>query len=123
MFIPIKIDNAKLNVSIRWLVIVKLYGTRPITLAINTNKKTVNITGKYFCPRGPILSTSIAKTVSYKVSNKNCHLDGTICKLPSTFDTIVSNKLKKNKPQQIIIVPFEIEKSNEPIRNKHTGII
>jgi hypothetical protein len=30
---------------------------------------------------------------------------------------------KKNRPKQIIIVPFEIEKSKDPMRNKQIGII
>ena len=32
IFIPIKIEKDKVNVTIRWLVVVKLYGIKPITL-------------------------------------------------------------------------------------------
>jgi hypothetical protein len=46
IFIPIKIAKAKLKVMIKWLVIVKLYGTNPITFEIKTNKKIDNIKGK-----------------------------------------------------------------------------
>jgi len=70
-----------------------------------------------------MLSTSIPKTVSYNVSNKNCQRDGTTCKWLSVFDVITNNNQKKNKPQQIIIVPLEIEKSRLPTRNKKIGII
>ena len=64
MFIPIKVVNAKLKVNTKCDVIVNEYGTRPITFAIRTNKKTLKIKGKYFCPRLPTLSTSIPNTVS-----------------------------------------------------------
>ena len=47
MLIPIKVANARAKVTIKWLVIVKLYGTRPITLAIKRNKNRVKIKGKY----------------------------------------------------------------------------
>ena len=64
IFIPIKVVNAKLKVNIKWDVTVKEYGTRPITFAIRTNKKTLEIKGKYCCPRLPTLSTNIPNTVS-----------------------------------------------------------
>lgn len=46
-----------------------------------------------------------------------------MCKLPSELQAINRRQTKKNKPEQMIIVPFEIEKSNEPMRNKQIGII
>jgi hypothetical protein len=45
------------------------------------------------------------------------------CKLPSKLQAINRRQTKKNKPEQMMIVPFEIEKSNDPMRNKQIGII
>ena len=59
-FIPIKIERDRLNVTIRWLVAVKLYGINPIRLLNKTKVNTTEIKGKY---RSPFL---------FILSNNNC---------------------------------------------------
>ena len=79
--------------------------------------------GKYCCPRGPTLSSNIPKTVSYKISIMYCHFEGRIRKLESGPHNIENSVAKKKMPKQIMIVAFEIEKSNDPRRKAQTGII
>jgi len=59
-FISIKIERDKLNVTIRWLVVVKLYGINPIRLLNKTKVNTTEMKGKY---RSPFL---------FILSNNNC---------------------------------------------------
>ena len=48
MFKPINIENDKVKVMIKWLVIVKLYGTNPIKLLNKINENIIVRKGKYF---------------------------------------------------------------------------
>jgi hypothetical protein len=48
MFIPIKTEKDKKKVTIKWLVAVKLYGTKPIKLLNKIKLKRTEIKGKYF---------------------------------------------------------------------------
>ena len=43
ILIAIKVVNAKAKVTIKWLVTVKLYGTKPITLEIKMKQKRVKM--------------------------------------------------------------------------------
>ena len=58
IFIPIKIEKDKVNVTIRWLVAVKLYGIKPIKLLNKTKMKITEIKGKYFSPSLLMLSNN-----------------------------------------------------------------
>jgi len=83
MFIPIKIEKDKLNVTIRWLVVVKLYGINPIKLLNKTKVKTTEMKGKYFSPSLLILSNNNCDDASYSVSTNTCHVLGMKKKLVS----------------------------------------
>jgi hypothetical protein len=52
-----------------------------------------------------------------------CHFEGRIRKLESGPHNIENSVAKKKMPKQIMIVAFEIEKSNDPRRKAQTGII
>lgn len=64
IFIPINIEKDKVNVTIRWLVVVKLYGINPIKLLSKIKVKITEIKGKYFSPSLLILSNSNCNEVS-----------------------------------------------------------
>ena len=64
MFKPIKIEKDKVNVTIRWLVVVKLYGINPIKLLSKIKVKRTEIKGKYFSPSLLILSNNNRNEVS-----------------------------------------------------------
>jgi len=64
MFIPINIEKDKVNVTTRWLVVVKLYGINPIKLLNKIKVKITEIKGKYFSPSLLILSNSNCNEVS-----------------------------------------------------------
>ncbi len=64
IFIPINIEKDKVNVTIRWLVVVKLYGINPIKLLSKIKVKITEIKGKYFSPSLLILSNSNCSEVS-----------------------------------------------------------
>ena len=63
ILIPTKMARASENVSIRWLVTVKLYGIIPSKLLNKIIKNVVNISGKYFLPTGPAFSCTTPKTI------------------------------------------------------------
>ena len=83
IFIPIKIEKDNVNVTIRWLVVVKLYGTKPIKLLNRTKVKITEIKGKNFSPSLFILSNNNWEEVSYKVSINTCQVLGIKKKLVS----------------------------------------
>jgi hypothetical protein len=64
IFIPINIEKDKVNVTIRWLVVVKLYGISPIKLLNRIKVKRTEIKGKYFSPSLLILSNNNRNEVS-----------------------------------------------------------
>lgn len=64
MFIPMNIEKDKVNVTIRWLVVVKLYGINPIKLLSKIKVKITEIKGKYFSPSLLMLSNSNCSEVS-----------------------------------------------------------
>ena len=80
---PMNIDKDKENVIIRWLVIVKLYGIKPLKLANNIKVKITEIKGKYFSPSTLMLSKSNWEVVSYNVSTNTCHVLGIRKNVPS----------------------------------------
>lgn len=43
-------ENDKVNVTIKWIVIVKLYGINPIKLLNKKKQNNTKINGKYFSP-------------------------------------------------------------------------
>lgn len=64
MFMPTNIEKDKVNVTIRWLVVVKLYGINPIKLLSRIKVKIREIKGKYFSPSLLMLSNSNCNEVS-----------------------------------------------------------
>lgn len=64
MFIPIKIEKDSVNVTMRWLVVVKLYGISPIKLLSKIKVKITEMKGKYFSPSLLILSNNNCNEVS-----------------------------------------------------------
>ena len=68
-----KIPNDKANVIIRWLVIVKLYGTNPIRLLNKIKEKITVIKGKYFSLPVLTKSNTSCETTSYTDSKTTCH--------------------------------------------------
>ena len=64
IFIPINIEKDKVSVTIRWLVVVKLYGISPIKLLSKIKVKRTEIKGKYFSPSLLILSNNNRNEVS-----------------------------------------------------------
>ena len=64
MFIPMNIEKDKVNVTIRWLVVVKLYGINPIKLLSKIKVKITEMIGKYFSPSLLILSNNNCSEVS-----------------------------------------------------------
>jgi hypothetical protein len=77
ILMPIKIENDIKNVIINWLVIVKLYGTKPIKLHDAIDKNIIEMEGKKISPCWFKLSKSNFKIVSKTISIKNCQLLGT----------------------------------------------
>jgi len=55
-------DNDNVKVTIKWLVIVKLYGINPIKLLNKINVNRTEMKGKYFSPS------------TFMLSNSNCEL-------------------------------------------------
>lgn len=116
MFIPMNIEKDKVKVIIRWLVVVKLYGTKPIKLLNKIKVKMTEIKGKYFSPSLLILSNSNCAESPYSISTSTCHVFGTkkklefLPKLKFELDkkTIV---LKKNKTKKFTNTKLVIEKS------------
>ena len=78
-----KIEKDNVNVTIRWLVVVKLYGTKPIKLLNKTKVKITEIKGKNFSPSLFTLSNNNWEEVSYKVSTNICQVLGIKTKLIS----------------------------------------
>ena len=58
IFTPMKIENDIAKVTIKWLVIVKLYGINPIKFTNKINKNSTEIKGKYFSPFTLMLSNN-----------------------------------------------------------------
>lgn len=64
ILIPMNIEKDKVNVTIRWLVVVKLYGINPIKLLSKIKVKITEMKGKYFSPSLLILSNNNCNEVS-----------------------------------------------------------
>lgn len=106
MFNPIKIENDKVNVTIKWLVIVKLYGTKPIKLLNKIKEKIIVIKGKYFSLPVLIKSNVSCDTTSYDDSKITCQGFG----------------IKKNDDllRQLL---FEVKKYKVPLKHKRVKIL
>ena len=118
IFIPIKIEKDKVNVTIRWLVVVKLYGIKPIKLLNKTKIKIIEIKGKYFSPSLLMLSNSNCDEASYNVSIKTCHVLGIKKKLLSFKECSFELKkktieMKKKKTKKFTNTKLVIEKSKQ----------
>ena len=85
---PMNIDKDRENVIIKWLVMVKLYGIKPIKLANNIKVKITEIKGKYFSPSTLMLSKSNWEVVSYKASTSTCQVLGIMKNVPSLSKSI-----------------------------------
>jgi hypothetical protein len=64
MFIPIKIEKDNVKVTIKWLVVVKLYGNKPIKLLKRIKLNSTEIIGKYFS-----LSTEIISEINWAITS------------------------------------------------------
>ena len=67
-----KIENESVKVIIKWLVIVKLYGTNPIKLLNKINEKITVKKGKYFSLPVLTRSKTNCETTSYTDSKITC---------------------------------------------------
>lgn len=118
IFIPMKIEKDKVNVTTRWLVAVKLYGINPIKLLNKTKVKIAEMKGKYFSPSLLILSNSNCEEASYKASINTCHAPGIKKKLVSSkeFARELKSKTiakKRNKTIKFTNTKLVIEKSKQ----------
>jgi hypothetical protein len=73
IFIPIKTENDKVNVTNKWLVDVKEYGISPIKLLNKIKLKINEINGKYLVLSVVIMSVINWATISEIDSITFCH--------------------------------------------------
>lgn len=65
-------ENDRVNVIIKWLVIVKLYGIKPIRLLNKIKENIIVMNGKYFSLPVLIKSNISCDTTSYTDSKITC---------------------------------------------------
>ena len=89
MLIPIKINKAIAKVTIRWLVKVKLYGTKPTKFKDKIKQKIVKTKGKNNWPLfEAMLSPIIDRIILNMPSIIICHLWGMIYNVESDSLTL-----------------------------------
>lgn len=76
IFIPIKTEKESVNVTIRWLVVVKLYGSKPIKLLKRIKLNKTEISGKYFSLFVEMISEISCAVTSATNSILFCHTLG-----------------------------------------------
>jgi len=123
MFIPIKIDKLMVNVTIKWLVNVKLYGINPIKFKDNKKKKIENTNGKkYWLFLFLIFSVTSDKIILCIISIIDCQRFGTIKYVLSLVLIKLKNKTNVKKAiNNSMITSFVKLKSKKPKYNDISG--